>query len=97
MWGNDRVLAINRKVNSSKHIKIYSLTEYECKSEWKTGRELGRPKLEKEKLSSELRMYDSNKCSTKEIIEGIGISRVPLYQAINKRKFKETQKWKPIL
>lgn len=50
-------------------------------------RELGRPKLEKEKLSSALRMYDSNECSIKEIIEGIGISRGPLYQAINKRKF----------
>ncbi|PFN14839.1 resolvase [Bacillus cereus] len=73
-------------------MKIHSLTEYGCKSELKTGRELGRPKIEKEKLSSALRMCDSNKCSIKEIIEGIGISLVLLYQAINKRKFKETQK-----
>lgn len=31
--GNDRVLAMNRKVNSSKHIKIHSLTEYGSESE----------------------------------------------------------------
>lgn len=33
LWGNDRVLAMNRKVNSSKYIKIHSHTEYGCKSE----------------------------------------------------------------
>lgn len=38
LWGNDRVLAMNRKVSSSKYIKIHSLTEYGCKSELKRGR-----------------------------------------------------------
>ncbi|MBU4642980.1 recombinase family protein [Bacillus toyonensis] len=58
----------------------------------KRGKKLGRPKLEKEKLSMALRMYDSNEYSIKEIIEGTGISQGSLYRAINKRKLEETQK-----
>lgn len=57
----------------------------------KRGNKLGRPKLEKEKLSIALRMYDSNEYSIKEIIEGTGISQGSLYRAINKRKLEETQ------
>ncbi|MCU5669120.1 recombinase family protein [Bacillus cereus] len=58
----------------------------------KRGKKLGRPKLEKEKLSIALRMYDSKEYSIKEIIEGTGISQGSLYRAINKRKLEETQK-----
>ncbi|MEB9975402.1 recombinase family protein [Bacillus cereus] len=57
----------------------------------KRGKKLGRPKLEKEKLSIALRMYDSKEYSIKEIVEGTGVSQGSLYRAINQRKFKETQ------
>lgn len=46
------------------------------------GKKLGWPKLEKEKLSIALRMYDSKEYSIKEIVEGIGISQGSLYRAI---------------
>lgn len=55
-------------------------------------KKLGRPKLEKEKLSITLRMYDSKEYSIKEIVEGTGISQGSLYQAINQRKLEETQR-----
>ncbi|MBP3972924.1 recombinase family protein [Bacillus sp. WL1] len=57
-----------------------------------TGNKIGRPKLEKEKLSIALRIYDSNQYSIKEIIERTGISQGSLYQSINKRKLEEKQK-----
>ncbi|MED3395461.1 MULTISPECIES: recombinase family protein [Bacillus] len=57
----------------------------------KRGKKLGRPKLEKEKLSIALRMYDSKEYSIKEIVEGTGVSQGSLYRAINQRKFEETQ------
>ncbi|AOM14340.1 recombinase family protein [Bacillus thuringiensis] len=50
----------------------------------KRGKKLGRPKLEKEKLSIALRMYDSKEYSIKEIVEGTGISQGSLYRAIYK-------------
>ncbi|PHE90201.1 resolvase [Bacillus toyonensis] len=55
----------------------------------KRGKKLGRPKIEKEKISIALRMYDSNEYSIKEIIEGTGISQGSLYRAINQRKCEE--------
>ncbi|HDX9614537.1 TPA: recombinase family protein [Bacillus toyonensis] len=56
------------------------------------GKKLGRPKLEKEKLSIALRMYDSKEYSIKEIVEATGISQGSLYRAINQRKLEETQR-----
>lgn len=47
------------------------------------GKKLGRPKLEKEKLSIALRMYDSKEYAIREIVEGAGISQGSLYRAIN--------------
>ncbi|KAB2501314.1 recombinase family protein [Bacillus cereus] len=58
----------------------------------KRGKRLGRPKIEKEKLSIALRMYDSKEYSIKEIVEGTGISQGSLYRAINHRKLEETQR-----
>lgn len=58
----------------------------------KRGKQLGRPKLEKDKLDIALRMYDSNEYSIKEIVEGTGISQGSLYRAINKRKLEEMKK-----
>lgn len=49
----------------------------------KRGKRLGRPKLEKEKLSIALRMYDSKEYSIKEIVEGTGVSQGSFYRAIN--------------
>ena len=56
----------------------------------KRGKRLDRPKLEKEKLSIALRMYDSKEYSIKEIVEGTGVSQGSLYRAINQRKLEET-------
>lgn len=58
----------------------------------KRGKKLGRPKLEKEKLSISLRMYDSKEYSIKEIVEGTGISQGSLYRTINQRKLEEIQR-----
>ncbi|EOO60126.1 hypothetical protein IKE_06013 [Bacillus cereus VD196] len=58
----------------------------------KRGQKLGRPKLEREKLSIALRMYDSKEYSIKEIVEGTNISQGSLYRAINQRKLEETQR-----
>ncbi|EEM14177.1 Resolvase [Bacillus pseudomycoides DSM 12442] len=55
-------------------------------------KKLGRSKLEKEKLSITLRMYDSKEYSIKEIVEGTGISQGSLYRAINQRKLEETKR-----
>ncbi|MDQ0862239.1 recombinase family protein [Bacillus sp. V2I10] len=60
----------------------------------KRGKQLGRPKLEKDKLDIALRMYDSNEYSIKEIVEGTGISQGSLYRAINKRKLEEMKEIK---
>ncbi|WP_416713434.1 helix-turn-helix domain-containing protein, partial [Bacillus cereus] len=49
------------------------------------GKKLGRPKVDKDKISLALRMYDSNEYSIKEIIEGTGVSQGSLYRAIQKR------------
>ncbi|MBG9578241.1 resolvase, partial [Bacillus thuringiensis] len=51
----------------------------------KRGKKLGRPKVDKDKISLALRMYDSNEYSIKEIIEGTGVSQGSLYRAIQKR------------
>ena len=60
----------------------------------KRGKRLDRPKLEKEKLSIALRMYDSphfpDGTPIKEIVEGTGVSQGSLYRAINQRKLEET-------
>ncbi len=58
----------------------------------KRGKTLGRPKLNKEKLTVALRMYDSNEYSIKEIVSSTGISQGSLYRAINKRKVDELNK-----
>ncbi|MGF9815539.1 recombinase family protein [Bacillus toyonensis] len=58
----------------------------------KRGKKLGRPKLEKDKLSIALRMYDSKEYSIKEIVEATGISQGSLYRAINQRKLEEAQR-----
>ncbi|MEW9576690.1 recombinase family protein [Bacillus toyonensis] len=58
----------------------------------KRGKKLGRPKLEKEKISIALRMYDSKEYSIKEIVEATGISQGSLYRAINQIKFEKAQR-----
>ncbi|MCM3676562.1 recombinase family protein [Peribacillus simplex] len=55
----------------------------------KRGKELGRPKLDKEKLAVALRMYDSKEYSIKEIVAVTGISQGSLYRAVNRRKLEE--------
>ncbi|HBH6328674.1 recombinase family protein [Enterococcus faecium] len=55
----------------------------------KRGKTLGRPKLDKEKLTVALRMYDSKEYSVKEIVSATGISQGSLYRAINRRKLGE--------
>lgn len=54
----------------------------------KRGKKLGRPKLDTDKVSVALRMYDSGDYSIKEIIEQVGISQGKLYKEINKRKLE---------
>ena len=56
----------------------------------KRGKKLGRPKVDKDKISLALRMYDSNEYSIKEIIEGTGISQGSLYQSIQKQTLEKT-------
>ncbi|PLR75463.1 resolvase [Bacillus sp. V3-13] len=56
------------------------------------GKTLGRPKLDKEKLTVALRMYDSNEYSIKEIVSATGISQGSLYRAVNRRKLEEIKK-----
>lgn len=51
----------------------------------KRGKKLGRPKVDKDKISLAFRMYDSNEYSIKEIIEGTGVSQGSLYRAIQKQ------------
>ncbi|GIN41503.1 recombinase family protein [Heyndrickxia oleronia] len=55
----------------------------------KRGKTFGRPKLDKEKLTVALRMYDSKKYSVKERVSATGISQGSLYRAINRRKLGE--------
>jgi DNA invertase Pin-like site-specific DNA recombinase len=55
----------------------------------KRGKTLGRPKLDKEKLTVALRMYDSKEYSVKKIVSATGISQGSLYRAINRRKLRE--------
>ncbi|OFC92516.1 resolvase [Bacillus cereus] len=57
----------------------------------KTGNNIGRPKLEKEKLLITLRIYDSDQYSIKEILEETIISQESPYRAINKRKLEATK------
>jgi DNA invertase Pin-like site-specific DNA recombinase len=47
---------------------------------------LGRPKMDTDKVSVALRMYDSGDYSIKEIVAQVGISQGKLYKEINKRK-----------
>lgn len=54
----------------------------------KRGKKLGRPKLDTDKVSVALRMYDSKEYSIKEIVKEVGISQGKLYKEINKRKLK---------
>lgn len=56
------------------------------------GKTLGRPKLDKEKLTVALRMYDSKEYSIKEIVSATGISQGSLYRAVNRRKLEELKK-----
>ncbi|WP_336974750.1 recombinase family protein [Bacillus thuringiensis] len=58
----------------------------------KTRNNIGRLKLEKEKLLIALRIYNNDQYSIKEIIEETMISRESPYRAINKRKLEETKK-----
>ncbi|PEB78926.1 recombinase family protein [Bacillus nitratireducens] len=55
----------------------------------KHGKTLGRPKLDKEKLTVVLRMYDSKEYSVKEIVSATGIFKGSLYRAINRRKLRK--------
>ncbi|RFU70330.1 recombinase family protein [Peribacillus saganii] len=55
----------------------------------KRGKKLGRPKLDNDKISVAMRMYDSKDYSIKEIIEQVGISQGKLYKEINKRKLQQ--------
>jgi DNA invertase Pin-like site-specific DNA recombinase len=50
------------------------------------GKKLGRPKMDNNKVTVAMRMYDSGEYSIKEIIEHVGISQGKLYKEINKRK-----------
>lgn len=54
----------------------------------KRGKKLGRPKLDNDKVSVALRMYDSKEYTVKEIVEQVGISQGKLYKEINKRKIE---------
>ncbi|MEK5102806.1 recombinase family protein [Cytobacillus sp. FSL M8-0252] len=56
------------------------------------GKTLGRPKLDKEKLTVALRMYDSEEYSIKEIVSATGISQGSLYRAVNRRRLEEIKK-----
>ncbi|MEK4967556.1 recombinase family protein [Cytobacillus sp. FSL R7-0696] len=56
------------------------------------GKTLGRPKLDKEKLTVALRMYDSKEYSIKEIVSATGISQGSLYREVNRRKLEEIKK-----
>lgn len=51
----------------------------------KLGKKLGRLKVDKDKLSLALRMYDSKEYSVKEIKDGTGDSQGSLYRAIHSR------------
>lgn len=55
------------------------------------GKKLGRPKMDNDKVSVAMRMYDSGDYSIKEIIEQVGISQGKLYKEINKRKLEADQ------
>ncbi|WP_100408449.1 recombinase family protein [Bacillus solitudinis] len=57
----------------------------------KRGKQLGRPKLDNDKVSVAMRMYDSKDYTIKEIVEQVGISQGKLYKEINKRKLKDSQ------
>jgi DNA invertase Pin-like site-specific DNA recombinase len=57
----------------------------------KRGKELGRPKLDKEKLTVALRMYESKEYSIKGIVAVTGISQGSLYRAINRRMLQEIE------
>ena len=50
------------------------------------GKQLGRPTLDNDKITTALKMYDSGQFSIKEIVEQVGISQGKLYKEINKRK-----------
>ncbi|MGD6896100.1 recombinase family protein [Bacillus infantis] len=50
------------------------------------GKKLGRPKMDTDKVSVALRMYDSGEYTVKEIVKQVGISQGKLYKEINKRK-----------
>lgn len=50
---------------------------------------MGRPKLDKEKLTVALQMYDCKEYSLKEILEVRGISQGFLYRAVNRSEPQE--------
>jgi DNA invertase Pin-like site-specific DNA recombinase len=54
----------------------------------KHGKKLGRPKVDKDKVSLAIRIYDSKEYSVKEIIDGTGVSQGSLYRAIHSRTLK---------
>ncbi|WP_273129996.1 recombinase family protein [Bacillus weihaiensis] len=52
----------------------------------KRGKKLGRPKMDSDKVSVAMRMYDSGEYTIKEIVKEVDISQGKLYKEINKRK-----------
>lgn len=58
----------------------------------KRGSKLGRPSLDKDKVKTALKMYDSGEYTVKEILTATGISQGKLYKEINNRKAKELTK-----
>lgn len=55
------------------------------------GVKLGRPTIDKDKVKTALKMYDSGEYSVKEIIATVGISQGKLYKEINARKDKSLE------
>ncbi len=56
-----------------------------------SGVQLGRPKLDNDKVKTALKLYDSGDYSVKEIMAQVGISQGKLYKEINKRKIQSAQ------
>ena len=52
----------------------------------KRGKQLGRPKVDKDKINNALRLYDSGDWSIKDIVSTTGVSQGTLYRHINNRK-----------
>ena len=65
---------------------IVQRTKEGLESAKRRGKKLGRPKLEDQKVTDALKLYDNGQHSIKDIIRITGISQGKLYKEINKRK-----------